>query len=145
MGAARGSRLISALCVALATIACAAAVLAGRAAVAAPEPSNRGVHEGVASCAGSSCHSRQVGNGLHVRQDELITWQEPSRPSGVHSRAWRVLTEPRAQAIARKMPKGVQALRWDLLVLTPILVGMTVACGASLCARCVWRGGARQG
>jgi len=101
MGAARGSRVISALFVALATVACVATVLAGRPAMAAPP--DRGVHEGVGSCAGSSCHSRQVGNGPHVRQDELITWQDPSRPSGVHSRAWRVLTEARAKDIGRKM------------------------------------------
>ncbi|WP_293898522.1 multiheme c-type cytochrome [Phenylobacterium sp.] len=83
------------------------AVLAGRAAVAAPEPpAGHGVHEGVASCADSSCHSRQVDSGVTVRQNELITWQDPSSPAGAHSRAWRVLTEPRAQAIARKMGLG---------------------------------------
>ena len=106
MGAARASRGISALCVALATVAAMAAVLAGRNAVAASEPAGRGIHEGVASCAGSSCHSRQVDSGVNVRQNELITWQDPSSPAGVHSRAWRVLTEPRAQAIARKMGIG---------------------------------------
>lgn len=107
MGGARASRIVGALCVAIASAICAIVVLTGRAASAAPEPAtNRGVHEGVASCAGSTCHSRQVDSGLNVRQNELITWQDPSSPAGVHSRAWRVLTEPRAQAIARKMGIG---------------------------------------
>lgn len=107
MGGARASRIVGALCVAIASAICAIVVLTGRAASAAAEPAtNRGVHEGVASCAGSTCHSRQVDSGLNVRQNELITWQDPSSPAGVHSRAWRVLTEPRAQAIARKMGIG---------------------------------------
>lgn len=105
MGAAR-SRLISALCVAAVAAVSLAGVMAGRAAVAAPEPAARGVHEGVASCAGSSCHSRQVDSGVNIRQNEIITWQDPSSAAGAHSRAWRVLTEPRAQAIARKMGIG---------------------------------------
>ena len=104
MGAARASRVIGALCATVAVVVCAVAVLSGRAAVAAPEsPAGKGMHEGVASCADSSCHSRQVDSGVTVRQNELITWQDPSSPAGVHSRAWRVLTQPRAQAIARKM------------------------------------------
>lgn len=107
MGGARASRVVGALCVAIATVVCAAALLSGRAATAAPESlANQGVHEGVASCAGSTCHSRQVDSGLNVRQNELITWQDRSSPAGVHSRAWRVLTEPRAQAITRKMGIG---------------------------------------
>ena len=107
MGGARASRIVGALCVAIASAICGVVLLTGRAATAAPEPvTNRGVHEGVASCAGSTCHSRQVDSGLNVRQNELITWQDPSSPAGVHSRAWRVLTEPRAQAIARKMGIG---------------------------------------
>ena len=61
------------------------------------------VHEGVASCAGSTCHGRAVASGLVVRQNELLTWQDPSSPAGAHSRSWRVLTEPRAQAIAAKL------------------------------------------
>ena len=107
MGAARASRVIGALCASLVIAVAGVAVLAGRAAMAAPEPAAaRGVHEGVASCADSSCHSRQVDSGVTVRQNELITWQDPSSPAGVHSRAWRVLTQPRAQAIARKMGIG---------------------------------------
>lgn len=34
--------------------------------------------EGVASCAGSTCHGRAEGNGKVVRQDELMHWQKPS-------------------------------------------------------------------
>ena len=65
-----------------------------------------GVHEGVASCSDSMCHGRQVASGLVVRQNELITWQDPSSAAGAHSRAWRVLTEPRAQAIANRLGLG---------------------------------------
>lgn len=63
-------------------------------------------HEGVATCAGSTCHGRQVPDGAIVRQNELVTWQDESSPSGAHSRAWRVLTEPRAQAIANRLGLG---------------------------------------
>lgn len=60
-------------------------------------------HVGVASCAGSTCHGRSVADGAVVRQDELMRWQEDSSPSGAHSRAWRVIQEPRGQAIVRRM------------------------------------------
>lgn len=65
-----------------------------------------GRHEGVATCAGSTCHGRQVPDGVIVRQNELVSWQDESSPSGAHSRAWRVLTEPRAQAIANRLGLG---------------------------------------
>lgn len=107
MGGAQTSRIAGALAVAVTVFLSAAAVFAAAAAGAAPESvSSRSVHEGVASCAGSTCHSRQVDSGLNVRQNELITWQDASSPAGAHSRAWRVLTEPRAQAITRKMGIG---------------------------------------
>lgn len=107
MGGAQASRIAGALAVAVTAFLGAVTVFAAVAASAAPESvSSRGVHEGVASCAGSTCHSRQVDSGLNVRQNELITWQDPSGPAGAHSRAWRVLTEPRAQAITRKMGIG---------------------------------------
>lgn len=107
MGGAQASRVVGALCAAAAALAGAAAIVFGGVADAATEsPVPKGVHEGVASCAGSSCHSRQVDSGVNVRQNELITWQSPSSIAGAHSRAWRVLTEPRAQAIARKMGIG---------------------------------------
>jgi hypothetical protein len=65
-----------------------------------------GVHIGVASCAGSTCHGRQEGDGRVVRQDELMRWQEPSSPSGAHSRAFAVLSNPRSQAIAQRLGIG---------------------------------------
>jgi len=58
---------------------------------------------GVASCAGSTCHGRSVASGTPVRQDELLRWQEESSPTGAHSRAWRVIGEPRGVAIARRL------------------------------------------
>ena len=63
-------------------------------------------HEGVASCGGSACHSRQVASPPDIRHDEIKTWQEPNGAAGAHSRAWRVLTEPRAQAIATRLGLG---------------------------------------
>src|SRR5579859_5190419 len=80
-------------------------------AASAPSPvraasGGSGSHEGVASCADSMCHGRQVASGLVVRQNEILTWQDPSTAAGDHSRAWRVLTEPRAQAIANRLGIG---------------------------------------
>ena len=107
MGGTKASRIVGVLGVAAIIFASAAGVFGARSAWAAPESATtRNVHEGVASCGGSTCHSRQVDSGLNVRQNELITWQDPSSVAGAHSRAWRVLTEPRAQAIARKMGIG---------------------------------------
>ena len=64
-------------------------------------------HEGVATCGGSTCHGRQVADPkTHVRQTELLTWQDESSIGGAHSRAWRVLTQPRAQAIAARLGIG---------------------------------------
>lgn len=63
----------------------------------------RRAHMGVASCAGSTCHGRSVASGTPIRQDELLRWQEESSPTGAHSRAWRVIGEPRGQAIARRL------------------------------------------
>jgi hypothetical protein len=62
--------------------------------------------EGVASCAGSTCHGRAEGNGAVVRQDEIATWQEPSSPSGAHSRAYAVLAGRRGQQIAASLGLG---------------------------------------
>ncbi len=64
------------------------------------------VFEGVASCAGSTCHGRAEGNGAVVRQDEIATWQEPSSPSGAHSRAYAVLAGRRGQQIAASLGLG---------------------------------------
>jgi hypothetical protein len=68
-----------------------------------------GAFLGVASCAGSTCHGRSEPTGAVVRQDELMIWQNPASPSGAHSRAWRVLTEPRAKAIAARLGIGEAA------------------------------------
>ena len=62
--------------------------------------------EGVASCAGSTCHGRAEGNGAVVRQDEIATWQEPSSVAGAHSRAFAVLAGPRGKAIAASLGLG---------------------------------------
>ncbi|WP_086617069.1 multiheme c-type cytochrome [Erythrobacter tepidarius] len=65
-----------------------------------------GTFEGVASCAGSTCHGRAEGNGAVVRQDEIATWQEPSSSSGAHSRAYAVLAGRRGQQIAASLGLG---------------------------------------
>ena len=59
-----------------------------------------GSYLGVASCSGSTCHGRAEGNGAVVRQDEIASWQEPSSPTGAHSRALSVLSGARGRAIA---------------------------------------------
>ncbi len=68
-----------------------------------------GHYVGVASCAGSTCHGRSEADGRIVRQDELRLWQDVSSPAGAHSRAFSVLTEPRARAIAARLGVGEAA------------------------------------
>ena len=63
-------------------------------------------YEGVATCAGSTCHGRAEGNGEMVRQDEIATWQEPSSASGAHSRAYAALASPRGRQIAASLGLG---------------------------------------
>lgn len=63
-------------------------------------------YEGVASCAGSTCHGRAEGNGSVVRQDELARWQEPSARSGAHSRAYAALAGRRGRQIAASLGLG---------------------------------------
>ncbi|MDB5422734.1 MAG: hypothetical protein JWQ29_150, partial [Phenylobacterium sp.] len=106
MGRARFSRVIGLLCAGVASAFAVAVGAADRDASAPPLAGRVGVHEGVASCGGSTCHSRPAATGLAVRQNELITWQNPSSPAGLHSRAWRVLTEARGQAISSKLGLG---------------------------------------
>jgi hypothetical protein len=65
-----------------------------------------GLYEGVASCAGSTCHGRNEGDGKIVRQDELLHWQEPSSKAGAHSRSYAVLGTPRGQRIASALGLG---------------------------------------
>ncbi|WEK44043.1 MAG: multiheme c-type cytochrome [Candidatus Sphingomonas colombiensis] len=62
--------------------------------------------EGVASCAGSTCHGRMEADGKVVRQDELKRWQEPSTPGGAHSRAFAVLSGARSRQIAATLGLG---------------------------------------
>lgn len=68
--------------------------------------SSGGRYEGVASCAGSTCHGRSEGNGAVVRQDEIASWQEPSSASGAHSRAYSVLASRRGREIAETLGLG---------------------------------------
>lgn len=65
-----------------------------------------GAFMGVASCSGSTCHGRAEGNGAVVRQDEIASWQEPSSPTGTHSRALAVLSGARGRAIAATLGLG---------------------------------------
>lgn len=101
MGRGRIAKIVGLL---VAVMACGAAFAAAPGGL--PAAGRVGVHEGVASCAGSTCHSRPVASGLTVRQNEVITWEGPGDP-GAHQRAWKVLTEPRAQAIANRLGLGL--------------------------------------
>ena len=65
-----------------------------------------GMHEGVATCGGSTCHGRLAPTGKDVRQNELITWQDTTSAAGAHSQAWQVLNRARAQNIARRLGLG---------------------------------------
>jgi hypothetical protein len=65
-----------------------------------------GVYEGVASCAGSTCHGRNEGDGKVVRQDEFRLWQEPSSRGGAHSRSFAALETSRAERIAAALGLG---------------------------------------
>ena len=64
------------------------------------------VHNGVGSCAGSTCHGRSAGDGAVVRQNELVVWQDYTSAAGAHSRAWRSLQTPWAQKIADRLGLG---------------------------------------
>jgi hypothetical protein len=79
-------------------------VLSWPAAIASAQTPGR--YEGVASCAGSTCHGRIEGDGAVVRQDELAHWQAPSSRAGAHSRAYAVLGSVRGQQIARTLGLG---------------------------------------
>jgi hypothetical protein len=96
--------LVAALCLAIAALGAALALPPAplQAQAGTAEIPLRG-HIGVASCAGSTCHGRSVPSGTPVRQDELQRWQEESSPGGAHSRAWRVIGEPRGAAIVRRL------------------------------------------
>jgi hypothetical protein len=79
------------------------AVLAAAATASPPPPPG---FEGVASCAGTTCHGRMEADGAIVRQDELARWQEPSTPGGAHSRAFAVLQSRRAHQITATLGLG---------------------------------------
>lgn len=83
-----------------------AAAIAFVAALPASHAQSNLTFEGVATCAGSTCHGRAEGNGAIVRQDEIATWQEPSSPSGAHSRAYASLASRRGQQIADSLDLG---------------------------------------
>jgi hypothetical protein len=77
------------------------AISSGR--IAAAPVHDSAVHLGVASCGGSTCHGRQEATGPRVRQNELLTWQDPTSLTGAHQRAWSLLKLPRAQTIGARL------------------------------------------
>lgn len=93
----------SLFCFALAGVALFISSLAAPEPVEAAQDLASGTHLGVATCGGTTCHGRQEADGEIVRQDELMRWQEESTPGGAHSRAFRVLREPRSIAMAKKL------------------------------------------
>ena len=108
MGRARNfAMIVGALALAFALAA--ATLLRPAPAIATLQSSNSGAFVGVATCGGTTCHGRSEANGKIVRQDELMIWQDESSPTGAHSRAWRVLTEPRSRAIAARLGIGEAA------------------------------------
>jgi hypothetical protein len=106
----RNRRLAIVICAAgLLGLLIAALVFRPTPAVATLQTMSSGNHVGVASCSGSTCHGRSEATGKIVRQDELLIWQDESSPSGAHSRAWRVLQNPRSKAIAQRLGIGEAA------------------------------------
>jgi hypothetical protein len=95
-------QVVVSLCAVLLAIRPGAALAAGPAANA-PDSA---VHLGVASCGGTTCHGRQEATGPRVRQNELLTWQDPASLTGAHQRAWSLLKLPRAQAIGARLGIG---------------------------------------
>jgi hypothetical protein len=70
---------------------------------AAAQAAADGVHLGVASCAGSTCHGAvQPLKGSSVAQNEYITWSRKDK----HAKAYAVLGEERSQRIARNLGLG---------------------------------------
>ncbi|QJB70606.1 hypothetical protein HF685_01480 [Parasphingorhabdus halotolerans] len=96
----------SLFCALLAGIALLVSTIATPAPLEAAADIESGTHLGVATCGGTTCHGRQEADGEIVRQDELMRWQEESTPGGAHSRAFRVLREPRSIAIANRLGIG---------------------------------------
>src|SRR5487761_926519 len=76
-----------------------AAASDARAQATAPPPAD-GVHPGVASCAGSTCHGAvQPLKGSNIEQNEYITWSRHDK----HAKAYAVLGEERSQRMARNL------------------------------------------
>ncbi|MDP3674353.1 MAG: multiheme c-type cytochrome [Novosphingobium sp.] len=114
----RGTAMAIAGCLAMALCAIAAAFLIALSPLKAEQGTAGDVrrsHMGVASCAGSTCHGRSIGDGTPVSQNEILRWQEESSPSGAHSRAYRVIREPRGVAIIRRMGLNEDGVRKECL------------------------------
>ena len=94
------------IALAAAPVAAAIAFVSFGASPSDAQTSGGGQYEGVATCAGSTCHGRAEGNGEVVRQDEIASWQEPSSSTGAHSRAYAVLASPRGRQIAASLGLG---------------------------------------
>ena len=96
-----------AFCLCLGLVAVALMIAFGSApSTAQPARTDSAAHLGVASCSGSTCHGRQEGDGKTVRQDEIKLWQEESTAGGTHSRALRLISTGRGQAIAARLGIG---------------------------------------
>ncbi len=104
IGARRAGKPIAALLVLLCSICTLFVGVTGSRAGATD--SGNGRFEGVASCAGSTCHGRMEADGAVVRQDELMRWQEPSSQAGAHSRAYSILLGQRARQITATLGMG---------------------------------------
>ncbi len=64
------------------------------------QPSDEGIHLGVASCAGNNCHGAiERSKGSSVAQNEYLIWSKSDK----HHRAYTVLLEERAVRIARNL------------------------------------------
>lgn len=64
------------------------------------------IHQGVTSCGGPQCHGSQSPVGTVVRQDEILTWQDPNSITGTHARAYKVLLSPLSKSIAQNLGIG---------------------------------------
>lgn len=72
-------------------------------ACASASAGGEGKHLGVASCASTLCHgSAKPTDAHHVQQNEYVTWSH----FDPHSRAYRILLEPRSRAIAGRLGIG---------------------------------------
>jgi hypothetical protein len=74
--------------------------------IGAPARADDGlVHEGVASCASTTCHARLAPTGKIVRQNEISTWQSGNE-AGAHSRAYTNLMDSQGEDIAARLNLG---------------------------------------